>query len=701
MKKRLKALFKSIPGLAIKIPEIAKRLEVYEEFQIEAMKAALFDLVEEGFLARVGKRYKLNSGGLIKKLIGTLSITEGGYGFVVLEDKSMQDVFIPSRYIGTAFNGDTVEVSLLAKKRGKNIEGQIVDIVKRNKEEVVGILEKNKSFYFVVPDDVKFHRDIYIPKGKLNGAKPGEKVVVSNITWETPELNPEGVVKEILGKAGAYDTEIASLAREFNLPYSFPDHVISEADRIPSEIPAEEIENRLDLRSKNIVTIDPEDAKDFDDAVSIESLENGNYSVGIHIADVSHYVKQNSPLDKEALRRGNSVYFVGKVIPMLPENLSNGICSLKPFEDRLAFSVIAEMTESGKVVSYEIAKTIINSKRRFTYEEAQEVLDTGKGDFANELLMLNKIARNLRETRMKSGSINFISPEIKFRLDEEGIPVEITKKELKESNNLIEEYMLLANQVVSKHVGGVRRKVKPNFVYRVHDLPDQEKIVEFANFVKTLGYSFNPNAANKTKEFQKLLNNIKGKAEEDLVNEVAIRSMAKAVYSVQNIGHYGLGFKYYSHFTSPIRRYPDLVAHRLLFHYLQTGTDDIYGYNELEEICDHASATERNAVNAERASVKIKQMEYLEKHVGEDFRGVISGVTNFGIFVELIDSLAEGLIRLRDLNDDFYVFDEKSYSLNGRRTQNRYRLGDKVTVRLIRVDIEKREMDFLLLDENN
>lgn len=699
MKKEIKAFFKNHPSLKVKSKEIAKHFGIDEEYAYAELKSVLYKLTEEGYLEKQGKRYSLSSFGS-DKLIGQLQIVgEGDYGFVVLKDQSFKtDVFISGKNLGTAFDGDIVHVNLLAKKHGKNIEGQIVEVIERKQTEIVGRLEKSRSFYFVVPDNQKIHRDIYIPPENLKGAQSGDKVVAGKIEWSSPDLNPEGHILEVLGKAGSYDAEIASIAREFRLSYKFTDKVLKQADSISEAVPESEIKKRLDLRDTITFTIDPEDAKDFDDAVSIESLANGNFSVGIHIADVSHYVTENSPIYKEALNRATSVYLVGKVIPMLPEKLSNVVCSLVPYKDRLTFSVIAEITPNGKVVSYQIVKSVINSKRRFTYEEAQQIIETEKGDFADRVLLLNNLAKKLRAKRIKKGSINFFSPEVVFKLDENGIPVEIKIKEVRESNNLIEEFMLLANQIIAEQVKPQKNKIEIPFVYRVHDLPDKEKIIEFSRFVKSLGYSFDPNSASKSEQFQKLLESCKGTEEEAVINEIAIRSMAKAVYSTNNIGHYGLGFKHYTHFTSPIRRFPDLIIHNLIFRYLKNNTEKNFSVEDLEEICNHSSAMERNAINAERLSVKLKQIEYLRGKVGTEFHGVVSGITNFGIFIELSQNLAEGLIRYRDLEDDYYTFDEKNYSITGKRTGRRIRLGDKVNVKLVRVDNEKREIDFILLD---
>ncbi len=698
MKNKLIAFFKRNSGRQFKSKEIAKRLNITSEHEYSSLKALLNSLYKEGFLTKSGKRYKYNPMPKSGTVTGTLEVKEGGYGFVILKDKSAGDIFIASRNLGPAFDGDTVEISLFAQQKRKNLEGQVINVIKRKREEFVGTLRKSKSFYFLKPDDPKIHRDIYIEKSKLKSAKVGDKIIVGNLCWDSSMLNPEGDIIEVIGESGSKDAEILSLAREFNLPYRFPQSVLDEADSIPIKITDTDIKGRIDFRDKVVFTIDPDDAKDFDDALSIEKLDNGNFSVGIHIADVSNYVTVQSNIDKQAKLRGNSVYFVGKVIPMLPEKLSNNVCSLVPFEDRLTYSVIVELTPRGKAVGYDISKTVINSKRRFTYDEAQQVIEKEEGDFKEEMLQLNKLAQVLRKKRMREGSIEFHTPEVKFELDENGKPLRIYRKELRDSNMLVEEFMLLANQLVAKHVGFPKKGVAKPFVYRVHDLPDKDKILEFSKFVKTLGYSFDPNQSVRSKQFQALMDSAKGSEEETLINELAIRSMAKAIYSAKNIGHYGLGFKYYTHFTSPIRRYADLMVHRLIYQYITNKETSKFTLKTIDEICDHISDTERNSVEAERESVKLKQIEYLKDHLGEEFHAIISGITHFGIFVKITDILAEGLIKLKDLEDDFYVYDEKKYSLIGKTKKRQFRLGDKVQVKLVRVDYERTELDFIIVE---
>jgi len=699
MKKKIISFFKKNSNTSFKSKDIAKRLKLASDDEIVSLKHFLHQLYEEKFLTRNGKRYKMNQNASSGKITGELQISPGGFGFVVPNNKKLGDIFIASRNLSTAFSGDTVEVALFAKRKGKNIEGQIVNVISRKRTNIVGTLRKSQVTYFVKPDEPEIHRDIYVDKENLKGAKEGDKVIVGNLFWDTSLLNPEGEIIEVIGKAGTKDAEISSIAYGFHLPFKFSSKALEEAERISENFSADDLKDRGDFRKHNVFTIDPADAKDFDDALSIEILENENYSIGIHIADVSHYVSIGSALDREALERGNSVYLVGGVIPMLPEKLSNNICSLVPNKDRMTYSVIVEMTKRGKVENYQIKKTIINSKRRFTYDEVQEIIEDSKGDFEKEVLLLNEIAQNLRKKRFREGGIEFSTPEIRFNLDEHNKPIAIYRKDAKESNMLVEEFMLLANKICAAHISAFKNESSKPFVYRVHDYPDAEKIIEFSRFVKSLGFSFNPGLSKNTKQFHSLMLQIKGREEEALINELAIRSMAKAVYSTKNIGHYGLGFKQYTHFTSPIRRYSDLIVHRMLFHYLEGNNKSIYSPLKLEEISNHISATERSAIEAERLSIKIKQIEYLENHIGESFHAVISGVTHFGLFVKILDILAEGLIRVRDLEGDFYVYDEKKYSLIGRKTKKQYRLGDKVWVKLVRVDQEKSELDFIITEQ--
>ena len=701
MKKKLVKFFKANPHTAFKNKEIAKRLKVETPEDYALLKSIIHNLFEEEFLFKKGKRYQLNQFPESNKITGVLQLHPDGYGFVIPRNKKLEDVFIAERNISTAFDGDTVEVVLFAKQKRKRLEGQIINILERKKSEVTGTLQKSKSFYFIHPDNFYMQRDVYIDKSNLADAKVGDKVVVGNIEWKTSMLNPEGSVLSVLGKEGTIDADKSSIAKQFNLPLTFNRKVNDEAEKTKLEISDEELSKRLDFREENVFTIDPVDAKDFDDALSVKKLHNGNLKIGVHIADVSHYVQKDSALDKQAELRGNSVYLVGAVIPMLPEKLSNGICSLVPDEDRLTFSVIFEMKETGEVINYKISKSVIKSKRRFTYEEVQEIIEKGKGEFADEITLLNMIAQNLRKTRIEEGSIEFFTPEIVFELDEKSKPIAVKRKEIKNSNMLVEEFMLLANKTVAQHFAAPKKSGRKKIIYRVHDKPEDEKIQEFTRFVKSLGYQFKSGSFSNSREIQKLIEQVKGSEEESVVNELAIRSMAKAVYATKNIGHFGLGFKYYTHFTSPIRRYSDLLVHRLIFSYInkqKSGT--YYTVDQLSKICDHISKCERNAIEAERLSVKMKQAIFLKDKIGEEFHAVISGVAHFGIFVELTDILAEGLIRVKDLEGDFYVYDEKKYSLIGRRTKKRYRLGDKLLVKLIRVDLEKLELDFITLEES-
>lgn len=711
LKKEILQFLAKHPNEQFKSRVIAHRLTVKSLDDYRMLTQALNELAQANSIERgKGKRYGHGTPPASQRLTGILSSIRMGTGLVQILPPTNGKVSIPSRFIGTALEGDTVSVVLFAHPQSQEKkpaaqetpEGEIVEIITRSNKPVVGVFEKGKSFFFVVPDSSKIGRDIYIPKGKTGGARPGDKVVARIDFWESRHLNPEGEVLEVLGTSGNVRAEMTAVAREFQLPLTFPKQVIEEAEDIHESIPPEEIKKRLDLRSLLCFTIDPEDAKDFDDAVSLEPLPDGNFRLGVHIADVSHYVQEGSALDVEALKRGTSVYLSDAVIPMLPEKLSNDLCSLRPKIDRLTYTAFMVLTPRGVVKDYEIRKSVIHSKRRFSYEEVQKIIESGKGDFSETILAMHAMSQTLLKKRLKEGSVDFESVETKFRFDTEGNPTSIIKKERLGAHRLVEDFMLLANQVVARHLGIVKKEdtIRP-FIYRIHDSPPPEKLKDLAAFVEHLGYSLNVSGGVTSHALQKLIDQVRGKEEENVINEVAIRSMAKAVYSEKNIGHFGLGFKHYTHFTSPIRRYPDLYIHRLLFEYEhkmpQRRREQLA--SRIPEICKQSSDRERVAMDAERASIKVMQVEFMKRHLGDEFDAIISGVTNFGLFVEIADLLVEGLIRLRDMEDDYYVFDEKKYQMVGRRTKKRYRLGDKVRIKVMRVDPEERQIDFAFVHQ--
>ncbi len=706
---RVIAFLDRYPNEAFKAQELARRLSLTGRDQYQALLDTLHSLASEKLIKREGnKRYSAVRE--VKEVSGILRVTKQGFGFVQPDDPAAGEVFVSQRSMGTALDGDTVLVSLFAKPvrtKGKETaadrlaEGEVVRIMKRARTTVVGRLTKTRNFFFVRPDDARLPRDIYVPKAFLNGARNGSKVVVKLEPWESEHVNPEGAVIEVLGQAGDPGAELLSVARSFGLETDFPADVLREAAKFPDEVPAEEARMRRDCRSLICFTIDPEDAKDFDDAVSLEELPDGNHHLGVHIADVSHYIRESSALDTEALRRGTSVYLVDGVIPMLPEKLSNGLCSLQPRRDRLTYSVFMTLTPRGALQDYEIVKSIINSKRRFTYEEVQGIITSGSGDFADVIARMHALSRLLTKKRMREGSIDFETAEAKFRLAEDGYPIEIIRKLRLDAHRLVEEFMLMANRTVAKHVAAmVEAGKKAPFIYRVHDKPDQGKLKDLAAFVSHFGHSLDPDSV-KPKDLQRLLEEVRGTEEEFVINDVAIRSMAKAVYSEKNIGHFGLAFRYYTHFTSPIRRYPDLMVHRLLDEYARTMSDQRREFlaGRLPDVCLVCSETERKAVEAERESVRIKQIEYMDRHIGDELEGIISGVTNFGLFIEVNDLLIEGLVRVRDMEDDYYIHDEKNYALIGRNTGKRFRLGDRVTVQVVHVDLENREIHFSIVGE--
>lgn len=706
LQKKVLSFLARYPGDSFESRELARRLGIKQETEYLLLKQALRILQDKKLLQRVnGERYGYLH--VLETAIGKLELTRQGVGFVSVQGFD-EDIFISPRDRGMATHGDLVEVSLFAqstrkKEKGAKREGEVVRVVERGRTHVVGTLEKGGNAFVVIPDDARVSRDIRIDNNMVGGAGVGDKVVVEIGSWGKEQFNPEGRVVEVLGKSGEVSAEISSVLREFGLPTSFPKEIVNEAQNLAVSIPESELRRRLDLRKTICCTIDPEDAKDFDDAVSLEKLATGDYRLGVHIADVSFYVREGTMLDKEALTRGTSVYFPNGVIPMLPEKLSNEICSLRPREDRLTYSVFMELSPKGIVKNYEIRESVIHSYRRFSYEEVQAVIDgkgtSGETKLDEVLLEMHRLSSMLTRKRLKEGSIDFESAEAKFRFDEEGKPAEIIKKTRMESHRLVEEFMLLANRVVAQHIGLVRKEDHPKpFLYRVHDSPDPEKIRELAAFVAKFGFTLNVDGGVSSKELQKLLEQVRGTEAENVINEVALRSMAKAIYSERNIGHYGLAFEYYSHFTSPIRRYPDLVIHRLLKSYHEgISLEQREGLrSRLPMIAKQSSELERRAMGAERAAVKVMQVEYMKRHVGDEFPAVVSGVTNYGLYVEVDDILVEGMAHVRDLTDDYYVYDEKHYSLVGRHKGKKYRLGDRVYVKVIRVKPEARQIDFIL-----
>ena len=617
----------------------------------------------------------------------------------VITDEDSEAIFVAERNSLHALNGDRVKVHVAARRRGQEPEAEVIEIIEKKEQTFIGVLEVERNVAFLKTDSKFLACDIFIPRSKLKGGKTGDKAIVKITEWPADSKNPRGEVIDILGKNGDNTTEMHAILAEFGLPYKYPKNVEDAADKIGAGITPEEIGRREDFRGVTTFTIDPKDAKDFDDALSIRRLPNGNTEVGVHIADVTHYVTPNSIIDREAKQRATSVYLVDRTIPMLPEHLCNGICSLRPNEEKLTFSCIFELDDEAEIKAARIARTVIESDRRFTYEEAQERIETGEGDLQKEINALDKLAKKLRARRFENGSVDFDREEVKFDIDEEGHPTGVYFKVSKDANKLVEEFMLLANRTVAATIGrpAGRRKAKP-FVYRIHDVPDETRLHDLALVAATFGYKIKTSgsSAEINRSLNKMLADVKGKGEENFLSVLAIRTMAKAVYSTENVGHYGLGFEYYTHFTSPIRRYPDMMVHRLLERYLHGGrsVDAV----KLEDECKHSSDMEQLAVNAERASIKYKQVEYMMDHIGEEFDGMISGVTEWGIYVELEENHCEGLVPMRDLADDYYDYDEKNYCIRGRRRGTIYRLGDQVRVRVANANLEKKQLDFLLVD---
>ncbi len=684
--------------------QIAKALGDYAIEHKKFILPLMYKLCSEQVLFEVTKgKFKLSPSYLAKKkkigpvIEGIVDMKQTGKAYII-SDETLEDVLIKHNNTNQALHGDTVKVRLFPKRNKQKIEGEIIEILIRKYSTFVGTIQMHKNYAFLIPDVKSMPKDIFISPDDLSSAKNGEKAIAKITDWPKNANNPFGKIIKVLGYPGNNEVEITSIIEQFNISRNFDKNVLNECSGLSENIDKKEISSRKDFRDTLTFTIDPADAKDFDDAVSYKIDKSGNYEIGVHIADVSYYVKPNSLIDKEAYSRATSIYLVDRVIPMLPERLSNEICSLRPNEDKLTFSVVFTFNKNFKLLKTWIGKTIINSNKRFSYDDIQEIIDAKKGLFYSEIDIINNIAKHFRNKRFKNGSINFDRQEIKFKLDEKSVPVEAYAVEHNDSHKLIEEFMLLANKTVAEFIGNPKKDSKPKtFIYRVHDIPNPEKLQSLKEFVLKFGYKIKTDRRiNISKSLNDLLDNIQGKGEENIIETLAIRTMAKAEYSTKNIGHYGLGFDYYSHFTSPIRRYPDLIVHRLLYSYLNNSNSA--SSDKYEEQCKHCSDMEKLAQEAERASVFYKQIEFLSSKIGYEFKGIISGVSKWGIYVELVENKCEGIVRLDDLHDDFYYLDEDNYQVIGNNTKRKYKLGDSLNIKIKKADIINKVLEFSILD---
>ena len=681
------------PNAKLNYKQIGRKIGINQPESRKAIIKALHKLTAEGKLYEESTgRYRLKH--KKRHLQGVIDFTMSGAAYVRVDGLG-EDIQVPRHRTGKALQGDIVSVKV-TQQGHRRIKGEVINVVERNEQQFTGVIELSKNFAFIIPDG-KSNVDYFVPLKYLNGAEDQQKVVGRLLAWNDKDENPTAEVVTVIGKPGERESEMLGILANYGFPLSFPKAVLDEANSFKEEITPQELKERRDFRDITTFTIDPRDARDFDDALSFRQLDDDLLEVGVHIADVSHYVKAGSALDQEAYKRATSVYLVDRVSPMLPERLSNELCSLRPNEQKRSYSCVFKIDKNAKVHDYWIGRTVIESDRRFSYEEAQEIIEGKEGDLQDEIRELNRIAQILRDRRIKKGAIAFDRTEVRFELNEAKEPIGVYLKIAKEANKLIEEFMLLANQYVASHIGNPSGKRKPRpFVYRVHDNPDLEKLAEFVNFIKRFGYKMDIHNINEVpKALNDLLAEVAGKKEEDVISLMAIRSMAKAVYTTENIGHFGLHFDFYTHFTSPIRRYPDVLVHRLLTHYASGATHaDV---ESLEDQCEHSSDQERKAADAERDSTKYYQVLYIQDRVGQSFDGVVTGITEWGIFVEMLENKCEGMIRIKDLDDDYYSFDEKSYSLKGHNSGNEIHLGDKLKVRITKADVVRKQIDMQLV----